>query len=122
MRNLASLYFKTGTSLDYWNRETARMGVRNVDYFTDNCTWYAKNEINDEMISYFLNDPHYKNTVRNVSDGIKSQSGFIGDYRIEAMNVYQKIARILNKNPYHECFGLSPEAVNQLKGKWIFTD
>jgi hypothetical protein len=122
MRDLASLYFKTGKSLDYWNKETARIGTRNEDYFTDNCAWYAKNENSDEMISYFLNDPHYKNSVRRVWGGINSQSGFIADYRIEAMNAYQKIARILNKNPFHESFGLSPEAIHQLEGKWIFTE
>jgi hypothetical protein len=97
LTNLNKLYEILKTNLDVVNKRIRKTVYDNVTYLF-NKPWardYTLGIPNNEMIEYFLNDPHYEGLVINYFNDRANVFSKSNDYKVEAVKTYKDIAMLI---------------------------
>ena len=116
---LNALYNSLYATVDEYTTKTENMVYENNKEISKKYAWYSHtNEKNDEAISYRLNDFEFRNNVKRFSGMNFNHWHTINKARQNAIEVYEEIAELINKDITSKDFILD---YNALKNKCIGT-
>ena len=122
VKDLGELYNTNKKSIEYSNKEIIRLAAKNLDNLTDNFDWYANPKLKDLEIDYRLNNFRYKNSIKRFVAQKNNLLRHVVSYRKKAIELYKKIAILLNKTSINESFKIDYEAASILEGTWKLVD
>jgi hypothetical protein len=94
---LKNLYGTQKIGVDKWDDRTADLVLEYFDEMRKEKEWYSKREgISEIKIEYFLTDPFYFNDVRHYSMYKMNHLVYIGEFRDEALGIYEEISDYLD--------------------------
>ena len=119
VRVLNALYNSMYATVDEFTEKVSVMVYENNNEIAKKYAWYSHpNEKNDEAINYRLNDFEFRNNVKRFRGQNFNHWHTINHARQNAIEVYEEIAELLNKDITSKTFILGN---NVLKNKCIGT-
>lgn len=98
--SLDKLYLDKEKGLLKWDEIMFSLIMKHEFEFGDKHTWFSSylwnNEISDEAINFFLENPFYKNHIADLSNNVKNYLKAIKSYRVGAIKSYNLISDLLD--------------------------
>jgi uncharacterized membrane-anchored protein YhcB (DUF1043 family) len=92
------LHDKLKPNVIEYNKRVSTLVSKNFDDYEQNYEWFANRSKRDEEIEYMLHSYKFKNKVERFRmEAVYTHRGAITDYRLQAIEAYIEIARVLNK-------------------------
>ena len=94
---LNEIYTYDKYEIDKFDARIDKVTDRLMDDFAASKTWYYKwtqNEISDEAINYFLNDPFYKNAMASYTNASVNLRINVNSFNRHANEVYRTISKL----------------------------
>jgi len=121
LNDLSLLYNGYKNTVDDFNDKMELFVEENVDIRVHNYPWFSERDSTDvkSQIEFLLDDFRYRNEVsRFYNLGIQNHLKSTINYRLKAVECYQKIAALLNKPIIDDPFRFDSELVNIIVGAW----
>lgn len=106
-----------------FNDVTMNLAYNNVLEQSEKFDWYSFQGLlknNEGLINYMLTNYTFKNKVKVFEDvGIGNHLPYALGYRIRAVNIYQKLAKLIDKPASNKSFAIDSVVVKPFRGTFI---
>lgn len=110
VRELNVLHTSNKNTVDDFSELTKNMVNNNLLEASNKYDWYSSQisqAENESFITYMLTDYTFKNKVQNFQTfGIGNHLKHTLSYRTKAVNIYQKLAKLMDKSISHKSFAI----------------